>query len=240
MKIIPAIDIMEGKVVRLVKGDPRNKIVYNDEPVETALKFQEQGADMIHIVDLDAALSTGWNNNQNNQDIISKIIDTIEIPTQIAGGIRNIQAIDRMLKLNVEKIVIGTLAYKQPNLIYQLPNDKISKIVISIDQNKGIVMIDGWRQSSGFKIIEAIKLFLTKGINEFLLTAVDRDGTLIGPDVNILSYAANIYGIKIIASGGISSLEDIIRVKNTGCTSVILGKAIYEHRIDIKKAKAIV
>ena len=240
MNIIPAIDILEGQVVRLVKGKLQNKIVYSDNPIEIAEKLETQGADIIHVVDLDATLTTGWNNNKNNTEIILKIIDTIKIPVQVAGGIRSIDAIKKMFEKKAEKIVIGTLAYKHPQVLQQLSKDKVEKIVISIDQNKGIVMIDGWRQPSGFRIIEAIKFFMAKGVKEFLLTTVDRDGTLNGPDLDTLSYASNVNGAKIIASGGISSIEDIIRVKNIGCSAVILGKSIYDGKIDVKKAIAIV
>ena len=240
MNIIPAIDILEGQVVRLVKGKLENKIVYSDNPIEIAEKLEAQGAEIIHVVDLDATLTTGWNNNKNNTEIILKIIDTIKIPVQVAGGIRSIDAIKKMFEKKAEKIVIGTLAYKHPQVLQQLSKDKVEKIVISIDQNKGIVMIDGWRQPSGFKVIEAIKFFMAKGIKEFLLTTVDRDGTLNGPDLDTLSYASNVNGAKIIASGGISSMEDIIRVKNIGCSAVILGKSIYDGKIDVKKAIAVI
>ena len=240
MNIIPAIDILEGQVVRLVKGELQNKIVYSDNPIEIAEKLETQGADIIHVVDLDATLTTGWNNNQNNTEIILKIIDTIKIPVQVAGGIRSMDAINKMFEKKAEKIVIGTLAYKNPQVLQQLSKDKVEKIVISIDQNKGIVMIDGWRQPSGFKVIEAIKFFMAKGIKEFLLTTVDRDGTFNGPDLDTLSYASNVNGAKIIASGGISSIEDMIRVKNIGCSAVILGKSIYDGKIDVKKAIAVI
>jgi phosphoribosylformimino-5-aminoimidazole carboxamide ribotide isomerase len=240
LNIIPAIDILEGQVVRLVKGELQNKIVYSDNPIEIAEKLETQGAEIIHVVDLDATLTTGWNNNQNNTEIILKIIDTIKIPVQVAGGIRSIDAINKMFEKKAEKIVIGTLAYKKPQVLQQLSKDKVEKIVISIDQNKGIVMIDGWRQPSGFKVIEAIKFFMAKGIKEFLLTTVDRDGTFNGPDLDTLSYASNVNGAKIIASGGISSIEDMIRVKNIGCSAVILGKSIYDGKIDVKKAIAVI
>jgi phosphoribosylformimino-5-aminoimidazole carboxamide ribotide isomerase len=191
------------------------------------------------VLYLDSTLTTVCNNNKNNTEIILKIIDTIKIPVQVAGGIRSIDAINRMFEKKAGKIVIGTLAYKQPQVLQQL-KDKVEKIVISIDQNKGIVMIDGWRQPSGFKVVEAIKLFMAKGVKEFLLTSVDRDGTLNGPDLDTLSYASNITGAKIIASGGISSLEDIIRVKNIDCSAVILGKSLYDGKIDLKKALTVV
>ena len=229
----------EETVCSVPEGKLQNKIVYSDNPIEIAEKLEAQGAEIIHVVDLDATLTTGWNNNKNNTEIILKIIDTIKIPVQVAGGIRSIDAIKKMFEKKAEKIVIGTLAYKHPQVLQQLSKDKVERIVISIDQNKGIVMIDGWRQPSGFKLIEAIKFFMAKGIKEFLLTTVDRDGTLNGPDLETLSYVSNVNGAKIIASGGVSSLEDILRARTAGCSSIILGKALYDRRISISHARAL-
>jgi phosphoribosylformimino-5-aminoimidazole carboxamide ribotide isomerase len=234
MKIIPAIDIMEGSVVRIVRGDPANKQVYGNSPVETAKRWEKSGADMLHVVDLDATLRTG----HNNLEIISQIIDAVKIPVQIGGGIRSISAINEMFSKNVAKVVIGTMAFTEPQSIKQLSKKKIEKIVISIDQINGMVMIDGWRKPSGSGIGDSINGFMALGIREFLLTSIDRDGTLDGPDISALSFASS-FGTKIIASGGISTIEDIIRVRNVGCSSVILGKSLYEGLVSLEKIKAI-
>lgn len=235
MKVIPSIDLMNGNVVRLVRGDPANKVVYSDNPIETARKWEAAGADMLHVVDLDATLRTGINNNE----IVFKIIDSVKIPVQVAGGIRSINAINEMLNKNAAKVVLGTIAYKEPDSIRQIAKKKIEKLVISIDQNNGRVMIDGWREASSYGIVDAINLFMSMGIRDFLLTSIDRDGTLNGPDVTTLSLASSFANSLIIASGGISSLEDIIRVRSAGCCSVILGKAVYEGKISIGRVKAI-
>jgi phosphoribosylformimino-5-aminoimidazole carboxamide ribotide isomerase len=235
MKVIPSIDLMNGNVVRLVRGDPANKVVYSDNPIETARKWEAAGADMLHVVDLDATLRTGINNNE----IVFKIIDSVKIPVQVAGGIRSINAINEMLNKNAAKVVLGTIAYKEPDSIRQIAKKKLEKLVISIDQNDGRVMIDGWRETSSYGIIDAINLFMAMGIREFLLTSIDRDGTLNGPDVMTLSLASSFANSLIIASGGISSLEDIIRVRSAGCYSVILGKAVYEGKISIERIKTI-
>lgn len=235
MKIIASIDLMNGNVVRLVRGDPANKIVYSDNPIETARKWEAIGADILHVVDLNATLRTGINNNE----IIFKIIDAVKIPVQVAGGIRSAHAIKEMLNKNAAKVVLGTMAYKEPDSIRQIAKKKLEKLVISIDQNDGRVMIDGWRETSSYGIIDAINLFMAMGIREFLLTSIDRDGTLNGPDVMTLSLASSFANSLIIASGGISSLEDIIRVRSAGCCSVILGKAVYEGKISIGRVKAI-
>lgn len=235
MKVIPSIDLMNGNVVRLVRGDPANKVVYSDNPIETARKWEAAGADMLHVVDLNATLRTGINNNE----IVFKIIDSVKIPVQVAGGIRSINAINEMLNKNAAKVVLGTIAYKEPDSIRQIAKKKVEKLVISIDQNNGRVMIDGWREASSYGIVDAINLFMSMGIREFLLTSIDRDGTLNGPDVMTLSLASSFANSLIIASGGISSLEDIIRVRSAGCCSVILGKAVYEGKISIERVKAI-
>lgn len=236
MKVIPAIDIMCGSVVRLIKGNPANKIVYSNNAIETAMKWKAAGADMLHVVDLDATLRTG----KNNIEIITKLIKDVNIPVQVAGGIRSIEAVNEMFRKNAARVVLGTMAYKEPNSIGYLAKKKAEKIIISIDQNNGRVMIDGWKESSGSGVDDALKLFLAMGIKEFLLTSIDKDGTLAGPDIVTLSHACSFSGVKIIASGGISSLEDIIRVRSAGCTSVILGKAIYDGKVSMEKVRVIV
>jgi phosphoribosylformimino-5-aminoimidazole carboxamide ribotide isomerase len=223
---------MGGSVVRLVKGDPANKIVYGSEPVETAKKWESAGADMLHIVDLDATLSTG-----NNSESVTKIAEAIRIPVQIAGGIRSQEAAQSILAKG-SRVVLGTMAYSDHDAVKRLAKQNPGKIVISIDQVNGNVMVKGWKESSGVKVADAIAQFKAMGIDEFLLTSIERDGTLQGPDMQTLADAVR-SGTKIIASGGISSVEDIIRVRSAGCSSVILGKALYDGRVSIERAKAV-
>jgi phosphoribosylformimino-5-aminoimidazole carboxamide ribotide isomerase len=231
MKVIPAIDIMCGNVVRLVKGNPANKIVYSNNAIEIAMKWKAAGADMLHVVDLDSTLRTG----KNNIEIITKLIKEVNIPVEVAGGIRSTDAVNEMFSRNAAKVVLGTMAYKEPSSIRWLARKKADKIIISIDQYNGKVMIDGWKESSGSGVDDALKLFLAMGIKEFLLTSIDKDGTLTGPDTTTLAHACSFPGARIIASGGISSLEDIIRVRSAGCTSVILGKALYDGKVSMEK-----
>jgi phosphoribosylformimino-5-aminoimidazole carboxamide ribotide isomerase len=235
MKVIPAIDIMCGSVVRLIRGNPANKIVYSNNAIEMAMKWKAAGADMLHVVDLDATLRTGV----NNIEIITKLINDVNIPVEVAGGIRSIDAVNEMFSRNAAKVVLGTMAYKEPSSIRWLARKKANKIIISIDQYNGRIMIDGWKESSGSGVDEALKLFLGMGIKEFLLTSIDKDGTLAGPDIVTLSHACSFPGAKIIASGGISSLEDTIRVRTAGCTSVILGKALYDGKVSVEKVRVI-
>jgi phosphoribosylformimino-5-aminoimidazole carboxamide ribotide isomerase len=235
MKVIPAIDIMCGSVVRLIRGNPANKIVYSNNAIEMAMKWKAAGADMLHVVDLDATLRTGM----NNIEIITKLINDVNIPVEVAGGIRSIDAVNEMFSRNAARVVLGTMAYKEPKSIRWLATKKADKIIISIDQINGRVMIDGWQESGGSGVDDALKLFLAMGIKEFLLTSIDKDGTLAGPDILTLSHACSFPGAKIIASGGISSLEDTIRVRSAGCTSVILGRALYDGKVSMEKVKVI-
>ena len=231
MKVIAAVDIMGGNVVRLVKGDPTNKTVYSNDPVETAKKWEAAGADMLHIVDLDAAFSNG-----DNSQLVTSIAGAVKVPVQVAGGIRSIEKAEAMLA-NASRVVLATMAYSEPEAVKKLAKKNPGNIVISIDQADGIVMVKGWKESTGTKVADAISQFSSMGVDEFLLTSIERDGTLQGPDVSTLSEAAK--SARVIASGGIAGLEDIVKVRSAGCSSVILGKAMYDGKISIERVKAL-
>lgn len=235
MKVLAAIDIMNGEVVRLTKGDQSTKKVYSKDPVQVAKKWEKDGADMLHIIDLDAALG----NEFNNLSTISEILHSINIPVQFGGGIRHIENFEKIVNMGFSKIVIGTMAYRNMDEIRVLSKNYSDKIVISLDEINGNVMIDGWRSSSNYKIEDAINKFNKLGIKIFLLTSIIKDGTLSGPDIVTLNSINTDRTSKIIASGGISSLIDVLKVRSIGCDGVILGKALYEYRLDIKKVKAI-
>ena len=234
MKIIPAIDLMDGKVVRLVKGDPKNKTIYSDNPVEIAKKWEKAGADRIHVVDLDATLGSG-----SNLQIIKKIAQEITIPIHAAGGLRNEEIISDTISF-ADKVVIGTFAFKnKENLSEILAKFGKEKFIIYVDQLNGKIVINGWRQSTGIELITGIEDFLKIGLSEFLLTSVERDGTLLGPDIASLTIACKIKNAMIIASGGISDLKDVMAVKKCGAVGVILGKALYDGKISIEEVRAI-
>ncbi len=235
MKIIPAIDLMNGQVVRLYKGDPKQKTVYSDNPVEIAKKWEANGADMLHIVDLDATLGIG-----SNLSIIKKILEEISIPVEVAGGLRDESLILDVAKIS-SRVVIGTLAFKDKELLKKLLLSLGSeKIVISVDHIDGEIVIHGWQDKTGIKLIDAIQEFLEMGFTEFLLTNVNRDGTMEGPDLEFLEQACNLDQTNVIASGGISNVDDIKDVKEKNAFGVILGKALYENKISIDEAKKIV
>ncbi|MGI0050025.1 MAG: 1-(5-phosphoribosyl)-5-[(5-phosphoribosylamino)methylideneamino]imidazole-4-carboxamide isomerase [Nitrososphaera sp.] len=231
MKVIAAVDIMGGSVVRLVKGDPANKTVYSADPVETAKKWEAAGADMLHIVDLDAAFGSG-----NNAELVVKIAGAVKIPVQVAGGIRTLEKAEEMLG-RASRVVLGTMAYSEPEAVKKLAKKNPGRVVVSIDQAGGKVMVKGWKESTGTTVADAISQFSTIGVGEFLLTSIERDGTLQGPDVSTLADAAR--SARVIASGGIASLEDIVKVRSAGCSSVILGKAMYDGKVSIERVKAL-
>jgi phosphoribosylformimino-5-aminoimidazole carboxamide ribotide isomerase len=190
---------------------------------------------MLHIVDLDAAFGS----TSNNLSIISEILKAVNIKVQIGGGIRDTDTFERIAKMGFSRIVVGTMAYRNTNELRLLCKNYSDKIVISLDEMNGKVMIDGWQSSSDSTVDDAIIKFNKFGISNFLLTSIIKDGTLSGPDIVTLNSINTDRKSKIIASGGISNLLDVLRVRSIGCDSVILGKALYEERLEIKKVKAL-
>ncbi|MFZ1077398.1 MAG: 1-(5-phosphoribosyl)-5-[(5-phosphoribosylamino)methylideneamino]imidazole-4-carboxamide isomerase [Nitrosotalea sp.] len=234
MKVIPAIDIMENKVVRLVKGDPKNKTVYNNNPIETAKLWEAAGADMLHVVDLDATLGLG-----SNLKTIKRVVGEVSIPVEVAGGLRTEETIESVLDF-APKVVLGTVAFKNRDVLQRISKKfGRDRIVISADQLNGKIVVSGWKENTGVDLIPGIEEFVNLGFSEFLITSVDRDGTLKGPDLDSLRKACNIEGTQVIASGGISNLKDTVEVKKAGATGVILGKALYDEKITIEEVKAI-
>ena len=239
MKIIPAIDLMNGEVVRLFKGDPNQKTVYSKNPVEIAKKWEDSGADMLHLVDLDATIGLG-----DNYEIIREISKNISIPVQVAGGLRDITKIASTLDF-AERVVIGTLAMQlkqseqEQILLEMISQFGKQRLVVSIDHVNGEIVTHGWQKNTGVKLLNATNEFTNNGFSEFLTTNVSKDGTLEGPDIMSLKQICQINGTNIIASGGISKLEDVEEIKKCNPYGVILGKALYEGLISIEEAKTI-
>ena len=234
MKVIPAIDLMGGQVVRLFKGDPTQKTIYSDDPISVAKKWEAEGADMLHIVDLDATLSLG-----DNREIIKKIVSAVSIPVEVAGGLRSESLILEMAQI-ADRIVIGTLAFKEPELLQKIFSTLgKEKIVISVDHKDGYIVTHGWQTTTDLSLIDSMRKFLAVGFSEFLLTNVNKDGTLQGPDLEFLESACQLNGANVISSGGISSISDIVPVKEKHAWGVILGKALYDGKISISESVAL-
>lgn len=232
MKVIPAIDLMEGQVVRLYQGKPENKTVYSNDPLGVAKKWEKAGADMLHLVDLDATLQRG-----SNLKLIEKIVKEMSIPIQVAGGLRTESIISEALDF-AQRIVLGTIAFKDMELVSKLAAKfGANRIVISADHNNGVIVVNGWQQSTSMNLIDAMQNFTGRNFSEFLVTNVSRDGTMEGPDLDFLKKACSFSNVNVIASGGISNLGDITAVKNCNAYGVILGKALYEEKVSIEEAK---
>jgi len=234
MKIIPAIDLMEGKVVRLYKGDPSKKTIYSENPLEIAKKWESDGADMIHLVDLDATLGSG-----SNFDSLKNIAESIKIPVQVAGGFRNETVIEEALGF-AQRVVIGTLAFKDKKTLDRiLTTYGNEKLVISVDHKDGLIVVNGWQDTTKTSLIEAVNDFKKMGFSEYLSTSIVRDGTLQGPDLESLKMINEIESVNLIVSGGISNIDDVVKVKELNPFGVILGKALYENQVTIEEAKGI-
>ena len=226
MKIIPAIDLIEGKVVRLYKGDPDKKTIYSDNPLDIAKKWEAAGADMLHLVDLDATLGIG-----SNFEVIRNVAKSVKIPVQVAGGLRNEKIIENALEF-AQRIVIGTLAFKDKTALGKLlAAYGKKKLVISVDHNDGMIVVNGWQQTTKILLIDAVNEFVEMGFTEYLSTNISRDGTLQGPDLKSLQEINEINNVNLIVSGGISNIEDVMKVKELNPSGVILGKALYENQI---------
>ena len=231
MKIIPAIDLMDGKVVRLVQGKPENKTIYSNNPQEIAKKWEKQGADMLHIVDLDATLELG-----TNLKLIEKIVKQVSIPVEVAGGLRTESLIAETLDF-ADRVVIGTMAFKQKESVVKLGSKLgYNNLVISTDHIDGMIVVNGWAQKTFVRLSEAVRDFTNNGFSEFLVTDVSKDGMMQGPDIKNLEIICK-QNVNVIASGGVSGLIDIPNIKKCNAYGVILGKALYEGKITIEEAK---
>ena len=230
MRIIPSIDLMSGKVVRLRRGDPDDITVYGDDPLEFAARWERLGANSIHVVDLDATLTKG-----NNLGIISEISRKVSIPIQVGGGIRSIEYARIVLESGVSRIVIGTLAFADLNSFEKIIEKfGAEKIILSLDYQNDQVMINGWRSGTGTGLLSSLHNFESKGIRAFLITSIQRDGMLEGPDLDTLDRVRHATKGEIQASGGFRSINDILMVQKSNVDSIILGRALYEGRLKLE------
>jgi len=237
MDLYPAIDIRDGKCVRLHQGDYAKETVYGADPVAQALAFAEAGASWIHVVDLDAARS----GVPENRSVVEAIAVAVPIPVQTGGGVRSVGAAEILFDSGVERVVIGTAALTDPDLVAALASDH--RVAVGLDARSGEVATDGWLKGSGRSVIEVARSFAGVGVDAFVVTDIGRDGTLEGPDIEGLSQMLAATDVDVIASGGVGSMADLLRlaavdVGGRRLAGAITGKAIYEGRISIAKAVA--
>jgi len=236
MIIYPAIDIKEGKCVRLVQGKFDDVTVYSDDPVEMALKWEREGAVYLHVVDLDGA-RTG---ELQNFRIIRDIAARLNIPVQMGGGIRSIESIEYIINEGIQRVILGTSAVNDPELVKNALKNFEDKIAISIDARDGMVAVEGWEKTSDLAAVDFAKRMEDMGAKTIIYTDISRDGMLAGPNLKAMEEMAGAVGIDVIASGGVGSLKDIIDLKNTGVAGVIVGKALYTGGIDLAQAISLI
>jgi phosphoribosylformimino-5-aminoimidazole carboxamide ribotide isomerase len=232
-EVIPAIDLLKGQVVRLEKGDYRSSTVFSDEPVNVAQDWEGQGAPRLHIVDLDAA-RTG---EQTNDHAIGGIIQRTAFPVQVAGGIRTIDAGRQWLALGADRVVLGTKALTDPDFLAEAVDAFGPQLVVAADARDGEVRVSGWEQGTGEDIVDAAERLAGAGVARLLVTDINVDGMLEGPNVDLYGELADAAHVPIIASGGVGSIDDILTLaKVPGVEGVVVGKALYVGAFDLGDA----
>ncbi len=232
MEIIPAIDIREGKCVRLYQGDYEKETVFSDDPVSVALRWQSEGAKRLHIVDLDGAAK----GELCNLDSIERIVAAVEIPVQVGGGIRILDTIEQLLSTGVGRAILGTAAVENPDLVEEACQRAGEQIVIGIDVRDGRVATHGWLQKSAVTAGELAIRMVGLGARRFIYTDISRDGTLTSPDFQAVAELLSQVKVPIIASGGVSSLEHLTRLAALGVEGAIVGRAIYTGDVNLSEA----
>jgi len=239
MIFFPAIDIYEGFCVRLEKGDFEKKTIFNKNPLDQAKIFQDMGCDWIHIVDLDGAK----NGNSDNFDIVKEIALKTDLKIQFGGGVRTSSKISSLINSGIERVIIGTKAIDDISFLEEACKDFPNKIAIGIDARKGKVSIEGWTKDSGVRANEFAVIAESKGVCAIIFTDIDKDGVMEGPNIGSTLEIAKSVNIPVIVSGGVSSIEDVLQIKNnekSGIGGMICGRAVYDKKVDIREALNIV
>ncbi len=235
MIIIPAVDIKNGKCVRLLQGRMDEETVFSDDPAAMAKKWEDQGAEIIHVVDLDGA----FEKSPQNLSSIKKILETVNVPIQIGGGIRNRETIKMFLDIGVRKVIIGTEAIRNPQLVKDACELFPGQIIVGIDARNGMVAIEGWTQVTQVSAVDLAKQFEDSGVGAINFTDIHRDGMQSGPNISETRRLAEAVSIPVVASGGVSTIEDIknlLPLEKTGVMGVITGRALYSGTLSLKQA----
>ena len=231
--IYPAIDLRGGKVVRLKEGDPARMTSYSDDPAEVARRWLGMGAEWLHVVNLDGAFGESDTENRSALETILKLDSQV----QFGGGLRSLDAIDAALSLGISRVVLGTIAIEQPNVIVEaLKKYGVERVAVGIDARDGFVSVRGWKNDSNISAKDLARQMRTLGLRTVIFTDIHRDG--LGSGLNIASTRelADVSGLDVIASGGVHAIEDVIAARNANLSGVIIGRALYEETIDLKEA----
>lgn len=234
--VYPAIDLKDGNCVRLFKGDMDAATIFSDDPAGQALEFVDAGCPWLHLVDLNGAFKGA----PVNADAVDAILKAVDVPVQLGGGIRDIATMERWLEAGISRLILGTLAVKNPDLVKEACRTFPGKIAVGIDAKGGKVAVEGWAEASEMDVTELALKFEDAGVAAIIHTDIDRDGTLTGVNAEASSDLAKAVSIPVIASGGVKDIDDIHRVAAAGnLEGVVTGRAIYDGRLDLKQALAV-
>jgi phosphoribosylformimino-5-aminoimidazole carboxamide ribotide isomerase len=239
MILFPAIDLKSGSCVRLVQGDMAQATIFNRNPAEQALTFERQGFEYLHLVDLDGAFA----GNPVNADAVKAILDAVSIPVQLGGGIRDLRTVERWLEKGVERVIIGTAAVRDPDLVREAARLYPGRIAVSIDARDGLVAIEGWATIAQMSAIDLGRRFEDAGVAAIVYTDISRDGVMKGLNIDATLALAEATSIAVIASGGLASLADVARLLEPDCARLagaITGRALYDGRLDAGAALALI
>ena len=235
MIIIPAIDIKNGRCVRLRQGRKDEETVFSDDPAKMAMRFDEDGAELIHVIDLDGA----FKKSPQNLNSIKKIIESVKTGVQVGGGIRDKKTIRMFIDLGAKKVVIGTEAIKNPELVKDACKEFPGQVVVGVDARNGMVAIEGWTETTKVEALDLAKQFEDCGVAAINFTDIHRDGMQTGPNIKETMIIAQNISIPVVASGGVSTIEDIknlIELNKFGVTGIITGRALYSGKLNLKEA----
>jgi phosphoribosylformimino-5-aminoimidazole carboxamide ribotide isomerase len=236
MEVIPAIDLRGGRCVRLIQGDYDREIVFSDDPVAIARRWAEEGTRRLHVVDLDGARE----GRPVNAEAVQRIIEAVALPVQVAGGVRDLDAVDGWLKAGADRVVLGTAAIRDPNLAAEACRRHGEHIVVSIDARDGIVAAEGWRETTGERAEELLRRLADLGVGRFVYTDIARDGMLTSPNFETIEALAEVSDAAIIAAGGVAEVAHLVRLAKLDVEGAIVGRALYDGGVDLKEALAAV
>ena len=235
MILYPAIDLKDGQCVRLLKGEMSEATVFNDDPGAQAAAFQAAGAEWVHLVDLNGAFA----GRPVNADAVESILANISVPAQLGGGIRDLATIETWLSKGLSRVILGTVAVENPDLVREAAKTFPGQVAVGLDARNGFVATRGWAEETDMQVTDLAKAFEDAGIAAIIYTDIDRDGAMGGPNISATEALARAVDVPVIASGGVSSMADLITLRDTGVISgAISGRALYDGAIDLKEALA--
>ena len=233
MIVIPAIDLKNGSCVRLLQGRKSEMTVYSEDPVEVAREFAAAGAGMIHVVDLDGAFNEA---ESPNRVVVKRIIEAVDVPIEFGGGVRSLDDVQRLCDAGVTQVVLGTVAAEAPVRLKEFVSAFGSRLCVGIDARDGRVMTRGWETATPLMATDLARSVAECGVERIIYTDISRDGALTGPNIEQTLAVARSANVRVTASGGVSSLDDIRRLRDAGVDSVIVGKALYEGKFKLEEA----